>query len=62
MPEKEKEKRLMTDKELEAAASGLLDTAFNAGELETAVTEHLGDKFVQHNPTGSAKSFVIRVS
>ena len=40
----------MTDKELEAAASGLLDVAFNLGEPETAVSEHVGDKFVQHNP------------
>ena len=40
----------MTEKELEAAASGFLDTAFNLGEPETAVSEHVGDKFVQHNP------------
>ena len=40
----------MTDKELEEAASGFLDTAFNLGEPETAVTEHVGDKYVQHNP------------
>jgi SnoaL-like polyketide cyclase len=40
----------MAEKELEAAASGFLDTAFNLGEPETAVSEHVGDKFVQHNP------------
>ena len=31
----------MTEKELEAAASGFLDTAFNLGKPETAVTEHV---------------------
>ena len=40
----------MAEKELEAAASGFLDTAFNLGKPETAVSEHVGDKFVQHNP------------
>ncbi len=40
----------MTEKELEAAASGFLDTAFSLGEPETAVSEHVGGKFVQHNP------------
>src|SRR5580698_8846030 len=60
MPEKEKEKRLMTEKELEAAASGFLDTAFNIGEPETAVSEHVGDKFVQHNPqvADGAEAFI----
>ena len=32
----------MTEKELEAAASGFLDTAFNLGEPETAVSQHVG--------------------
>jgi predicted SnoaL-like aldol condensation-catalyzing enzyme len=60
MPKKEKEKRLMTEKELEAAASEFLDTAFNLGEPETAVSEHLGGKFVQHNPqvADGAEAFI----
>jgi predicted SnoaL-like aldol condensation-catalyzing enzyme len=40
----------MTEKELEAAASGFLDTAFNLGEPERAASEYIGDMFVQHNP------------
>ena len=40
----------MTEQELTAAARGLLHTAFNLGEPETAVSEHVGDMFVQHNP------------
>jgi predicted SnoaL-like aldol condensation-catalyzing enzyme len=40
----------MTEKELQAAASGFLDTAFNLGEPERAASEHIGDMFVQHNP------------
>jgi predicted SnoaL-like aldol condensation-catalyzing enzyme len=63
MPKKEKEKRLMAEKELEAAASGFLDTAFNLGEPETAVSEHVGDKFVQHNPlvADGAAAFIMFV-
>ncbi len=50
----------MTEKELEAAASGFLDTAFNLGEPETAVSEHVGGKFVQHNPqvADGAEAFI----
>jgi len=44
--------RLMTDKELEEAASGFLDMAFNLGEPAAAVSEHIGGMFVQHNPQG----------
>ena len=53
----------MTEKELEAAASGLLDTAFNLGEPEKAVSEHIGDKFVQHNPqvADGAEAFIAFV-
>ncbi len=40
----------MTDKELEEAASGFLDMAFNLGEPAAAVSEHIGGMFVQHNP------------
>jgi predicted SnoaL-like aldol condensation-catalyzing enzyme len=40
----------MAENELEAAARGLLNTAFNLGEPEAAVSEHIGDKFIQHNP------------
>jgi len=40
----------MTDKELQEAASGFLDMAFNLGEPAAAVSEHLGGMFVQHNP------------
>jgi predicted SnoaL-like aldol condensation-catalyzing enzyme len=60
MPKKEKEKRLMNEKELEAAASGFLDTAFNLGEPETAVAEHVSDKYVQHNPrvADGAEAFI----
>jgi hypothetical protein len=42
----------MTDKELEEAASGFLDMAFNLGEPAAAVSEHIGGMFVQHNPQG----------
>ena len=54
----------MTDKELEAAASGFLDMAFNLGEPETAVAEHVGDKFVQHNPqvADGAEPFIAFVT
>jgi predicted SnoaL-like aldol condensation-catalyzing enzyme len=53
----------MTEKELEASASGFLNTAFNLGEPETAVTEHVGDKFVQHNPqvADGAEAFIAFV-
>ena len=40
----------MTEQELKAAASGFLHTAFNLGEPETAVSEHVGGMFIQHNP------------
>jgi predicted SnoaL-like aldol condensation-catalyzing enzyme len=40
----------MTDKELEEAASGFLNMAFNLGEPAAAVSEHIGPRFVQHNP------------
>jgi predicted SnoaL-like aldol condensation-catalyzing enzyme len=51
----------MAEKELQAAASGFLDTAFNLGEPETAVSEHVGDKFVQHNPlvADGAAAFIM---
>jgi hypothetical protein len=52
----------MTDKELEAAASGFLDVAFNLGEPGTAVSEHVGDKFVQRRESQgwlSQISFVL---
>jgi predicted SnoaL-like aldol condensation-catalyzing enzyme len=53
----------MTEKELQAAASGLLDTAFNLGEPEKAVSEYVGDKFVQHNPqvADGAEAFIAFV-
>ena len=51
----------MTEKELEEAASGFLDMAFNLGEPETAVTEHVGDEFVQHNPRSRWSGGIHRV-
>ena len=39
----------MTDKEIEEAAGGFLDMAFNLGEPAAAVAEHAGGMFVQHN-------------
>ncbi|HEY1916550.1 MAG TPA: ester cyclase [Streptosporangiaceae bacterium] len=50
----------MTDKELEEAASGFLDMAFNLGEPSAAVSEHVGRMFVQHNPqvADGAESFI----
>lgn len=35
----------MTEQELAAAARGFLHTAFNLGEPETAVSEHVGNAF-----------------
>jgi len=40
----------MTDKELGEAASDFLDMAFNRGEPAVAVSAHVGETFVQHNP------------
>jgi predicted SnoaL-like aldol condensation-catalyzing enzyme len=52
--------RLITDKELEEAASGFLDMAFNLGEPAAAVSEHIGGMFVQHNPqvADGAEAFI----
>jgi len=52
--------RLMTDKELQEAASGFLDLAFNLGEPAAAVSEHVGGMFVQHNPqvADGAEAFI----
>jgi predicted SnoaL-like aldol condensation-catalyzing enzyme len=52
--------RLMTDKELQEAASGFLDKAFNLGEPAAAVSEHVGGMFVQHNPqvADGAEAFI----
>jgi predicted SnoaL-like aldol condensation-catalyzing enzyme len=52
--------RLMTDNELEEAASGFLDKAFNLGEPAAAVSEHVGGMFVQHNPqvADGAEAFI----
>jgi predicted SnoaL-like aldol condensation-catalyzing enzyme len=52
--------RLMTDKELQEAASGFLDMAFNLGEPAAAVSEHVGGMFVQHNPqvADGAEAFI----
>ena len=50
----------MTDKELQEAASGFLDKAFNLGEPAAAVSEHVGGMFVQHNPqvADGAEAFI----
>ena len=50
----------MTEQELATAATGFLHTAFNLGEPETAVSEHLGDMYVQHNPQAAdgAEAFI----
>jgi predicted SnoaL-like aldol condensation-catalyzing enzyme len=59
-PLKKMGERLMTDKELEEAASGFLDMAFNLGEPAAAVSEHIGGMFVQHNPqvADGAEAFI----
>ena len=50
----------MTEQGLATAARGFLHTAFNLGEPETAVSEHVGDMFVQHNPqvADGAEAFI----
>ncbi|HMD25956.1 MAG TPA: ester cyclase [Streptosporangiaceae bacterium] len=59
-PLKKMGERLVTDRELEEAASGFLDMAFNLGEPAAAVSEHLGGMFVQHNPqvADGAEAFI----
>jgi predicted SnoaL-like aldol condensation-catalyzing enzyme len=57
---KKMRERLMTGKELQEAASGFLDMAFNLGEPAAAVSEHVGGMFVQHNPqvADGAEAFI----
>jgi predicted SnoaL-like aldol condensation-catalyzing enzyme len=40
----------MTTRDQHSAASEFLDIAFNQGEPEKAVSQYVGDHYVQHNP------------
>jgi predicted SnoaL-like aldol condensation-catalyzing enzyme len=40
----------MPNEAADAAARSLLDLAFNQGDPEKAVAQHIGDVYLQHNP------------
>jgi predicted SnoaL-like aldol condensation-catalyzing enzyme len=51
---------IMSEEELEVAVTSFLQTSFNSGEPEKAVSEYVGETYIQHNPQvgDGAKAFV----